>query len=158
MAIDAEQVASCATEPIHIPGAVQEHGCLLVMSADLRVQQASRNCDRYLGMPVPRLLGKPLCEVIGTEQEAQVRRAQHAVGGHLANRNLVQARDQPVAVRLVDHERDVEIVRGLRDKINLLLFEQFERVAQSMQDCSDVSTNEADCSARANHLHAANLR
>jgi light-regulated signal transduction histidine kinase (bacteriophytochrome) len=75
MALEAEQVAACATEPIHIPGAVQGHGCLIVMSPQLQVQQASRNCAEYLGIPASRLVGKPLCECIGVEHEAHVRRA-----------------------------------------------------------------------------------
>ena len=58
MALDADQVASCATEPIHIPGAVQAHGCLLVMGEDLSIEQASRNCEEHLGVPMYRLLGR----------------------------------------------------------------------------------------------------
>src|SRR5690348_9789578 len=64
-------------------------------------------------------------------------RAEHSVRSHLADRDFMQTRHETVALLLVDHERDVEIVRSLRDEINLLLFEQFERVAESMQDRSD---------------------
>ncbi|WKL21723.1 ATP-binding protein [Agrobacterium tumefaciens] len=45
---------SCGAEPIHIPGAIQEHGALLVLSArDLAILQASDNLERYLDMPLP---------------------------------------------------------------------------------------------------------
>lgn len=74
MTIDAQQVAACATEPIHIPGAVQAHGCLLVLSTDLVVRQASRNCSTYLDIAVPQLLGRALRDVIGHQAEVAVRR------------------------------------------------------------------------------------
>ena len=83
------------------------------------------------------------------------RRAEHAIGSHLADRDLVQARDQPIAVRFVDHERDVEIVRGLRDQIDLLLFEQLERFAEPVQDRADVTADQAHGGARADDFDAA---
>jgi two-component system, chemotaxis family, sensor kinase Cph1 len=75
VALHPEQVASCATEPIHVPGAVQGHGCLLVLSPDLRIRQASLNCAEHLGVPVPDLLGQPLAGVIGHSHASGVRRA-----------------------------------------------------------------------------------
>lgn len=54
---------SCAQEPIHIPGAIQPHGALIVLRpADLTVLQASRNAgaffgaDLRLGGPAPAIL------------------------------------------------------------------------------------------------------
>jgi light-regulated signal transduction histidine kinase (bacteriophytochrome) len=54
---------ACAREPIHIPGAIQPHGALLILRpADMAVLQASANCSDYLqekvtpGGPPPALL------------------------------------------------------------------------------------------------------
>ncbi|MCZ7853353.1 ATP-binding protein [Agrobacterium salinitolerans] len=45
---------SCGAEPIHIPGAIQEHGALLVLSArEFSVVQTSDNFADYIGGAVP---------------------------------------------------------------------------------------------------------
>lgn len=60
-----EAVERCAEEPIHIPGSIQPHGFLLVLSEpDLRVLQASRNVAEWLGLEAQSLLGLPLRELI----------------------------------------------------------------------------------------------
>jgi light-regulated signal transduction histidine kinase (bacteriophytochrome) len=52
---------ACAREPIHIPGAIQPHGCLLAFDADSRlVRQASANVDAFLGADPAALLSKPI--------------------------------------------------------------------------------------------------
>ncbi|MFK3779778.1 ATP-binding protein [Agrobacterium sp. NPDC089420] len=44
---------SCGAEPIHVPGAIQEHGALLVLSArDFSIVQASDNLVDYIDVPV----------------------------------------------------------------------------------------------------------
>lgn len=48
----------CAREPIHIPGAIQPHGFLIVIdAADERVLQVSANLPGFLGTPLEQLLG-----------------------------------------------------------------------------------------------------
>jgi len=45
---------SCGAEPIHIPGAIQQHGALFVLSArQLAVVQASDNLQDFLDAPLP---------------------------------------------------------------------------------------------------------
>ncbi len=45
---------SCGAEPIHIPGAIQEHGALLVLSArELTALQASDNLRDYIDASIP---------------------------------------------------------------------------------------------------------
>lgn len=52
---------SCADEPIRIPGAVQEHGFLLLTDADLTtVLLASENAERFLKLPLHLILGAKL--------------------------------------------------------------------------------------------------
>ncbi|UEM21568.1 GAF domain-containing protein [Skermanella mucosa] len=58
---EAPSLSDCAREPIHIPGAVQAHGTLLVLAEpDLTVTHAAANLARYLGVPLEEVLGFPL--------------------------------------------------------------------------------------------------
>ncbi|MEX0408568.1 ATP-binding protein [Aquibium sp. LZ166] len=48
-----EDLEACAREPIHIPGAIQPHGVLLVLDrSDLTILQASRNAASMLGASI----------------------------------------------------------------------------------------------------------
>jgi len=67
-----EMLARCAEEPIHIPGSIQPHGCLLVLDAGLCVVQASANSREWLGEAPGRLIGSPLASVLGEEAAQQV--------------------------------------------------------------------------------------
>jgi light-regulated signal transduction histidine kinase (bacteriophytochrome) len=50
-------LATCADEPIHIPGSVQQSGFLLVLDADGRIAIASENVETFLGLPINLVLG-----------------------------------------------------------------------------------------------------
>ncbi|SDB56926.1 phytochrome sensor signal transduction histidine kinase [Agrobacterium fabrum] len=57
------ELDSCGAEPIHIPGAIQEHGALLVLSArEFSVVQASDNLTDYIGVDLP--IGAVVTEAI----------------------------------------------------------------------------------------------
>ncbi|MDP9835482.1 light-regulated signal transduction histidine kinase (bacteriophytochrome) [Neorhizobium huautlense] len=44
---------SCAQEPIHVPGAIQPHGAMVVIRpSDMTVLQASANATEFLGRPI----------------------------------------------------------------------------------------------------------
>jgi diguanylate cyclase (GGDEF)-like protein/PAS domain S-box-containing protein len=59
-------LSSCASEPIHIPGAIQPHGAVLAALANgLLVTHASANLAAILGPPVEAVLGRPLENAIG---------------------------------------------------------------------------------------------
>jgi light-regulated signal transduction histidine kinase (bacteriophytochrome) len=52
-------LSSCEREPVHIPGAIQPHGALLVLDPiDLRVVGVSDNVERIMGMKPRDLLGR----------------------------------------------------------------------------------------------------
>jgi light-regulated signal transduction histidine kinase (bacteriophytochrome) len=56
----------CEQEPIHIPGAIQPHGAVLVARADgLRISHASANLEAMLGAAPGAVFGRPLAEVVG---------------------------------------------------------------------------------------------
>ena len=65
----------CSQEPIHIPGAIQPHGALLVLDGDrLTVLQASANWSGLTGAATPEPpVGRSLEEVLGAEAAASVR-------------------------------------------------------------------------------------
>ncbi len=65
---------NCAREPIHIPGSVQPRGLLLVVhEAEGRIRQASENVRELLGLPVERVVGRTLAEVLGGVADGTVR-------------------------------------------------------------------------------------
>ncbi|HEU4454810.1 MAG TPA: ATP-binding protein [Longimicrobium sp.] len=67
-------LTNCDREPIHVPGAVQPHGALLVLRAgDLAVLQASENTGALFGVPAERLLGAPVSLLLGDGEAARLR-------------------------------------------------------------------------------------
>ncbi len=59
-------IAECAREPIHLSGAIQPHGCLLVCGLnDWTLTHMSANAAEFLGLEPDRpLLGRPVEEII----------------------------------------------------------------------------------------------
>ncbi|MEO8859364.1 MAG: ATP-binding protein [Burkholderiaceae bacterium] len=72
----AAELENCAIEPIHIPGAIQPHGCLLAFDpATLRLRHASVNVAEFLGTGCEAMLGRPIHEVLPGSAADSVRRA-----------------------------------------------------------------------------------
>lgn len=64
-------LSQCEREPIHIPGAVQPHGVLLVLRRDDgRVQQASASVEPLLGLRPDQCLGRHWSELLAWEGDA----------------------------------------------------------------------------------------
>jgi len=74
--------SACAAEPIHIPGAIQPHGCLLVAGADGLICQASSNARDFLGLSLPPV-GQPLHHLLGPVVD-RITEHQDKGGGSLA--------------------------------------------------------------------------
>ncbi|MDR4306367.1 GAF domain-containing protein [Chelatococcus sambhunathii] len=69
--MDSLDLTACDREPIHIPGAIQPHGLLLLVSADsLRVEAVAGDVEGRLG--VTEWAGRPLAELIGPEAAARI--------------------------------------------------------------------------------------
>ncbi len=67
-------LTNCEREQIHLPGSIQPHGVLLVLSgADLRIIQVTENAELMLGLHHEALLGQPV-EVLGGDIPATIRR------------------------------------------------------------------------------------
>ena len=64
---------TCSEEPIHIPGAIQPHGVLFVLSEpDLTVLQASANAKDFIGRSVEEVLGERVGSLLSSGQVAAV--------------------------------------------------------------------------------------
>ncbi|MEM9674629.1 MAG: ATP-binding protein [Bacteroidota bacterium] len=60
---------NCEQELIHIPGSIQSHGVLLLLSEDdLIMRQVSENVSTILGREAGTLLGQPLSTLLSVEQ------------------------------------------------------------------------------------------
>jgi hypothetical protein len=54
-------LSSCESEPIHVPGSIQPHGTLLVLTpADHLVLQGAANVDEVFGRSAGEILGQPV--------------------------------------------------------------------------------------------------
>jgi hypothetical protein len=61
-------LAECDHEPLHIPGAVQPHGALVVSKADTwAISHASANLSNLIGTDTAAALGQPLADLLGKE-------------------------------------------------------------------------------------------
>ena len=74
----AEQIAAsefrCESEPIRVPGAIQQHGFLLVTDSGFgRVLIASENTEHFLALPLQLVLGAELEVLLGRELLAALR-------------------------------------------------------------------------------------
>ncbi len=83
--------------------------------------------------------------------------AQNLVRADALNEPFVQLLHQPIALRFVDDEGEVQVVGGLRHQIDLLVLKQFEGRAQFMQDAANILSQQAQRGARAQNFDAANL-
>jgi chemotaxis family two-component system sensor kinase Cph1 len=85
--VDAVTLDTCAQEPIHIPGSIQNRGALLaVRELGLIVTQASANLEEIIGKRASEHVGQPLVELLGSDATTVLERAM-AVFGDLRERN-----------------------------------------------------------------------
>lgn len=67
-------LAACDSEPVHIPGAIQPFGVLVVLDRELScVQQVSANIEDYLGIAVKESLSVSPQELLGKTAHRRVR-------------------------------------------------------------------------------------
>ncbi|GAM96480.1 phytochrome [alpha proteobacterium U9-1i] len=78
----AVDLTNCDREPIHIPGSIQPHGCLLACDDGLaHVRRASANAVELLGFSQAPMLGKPLDEIVGAQTAHELRNAASGAQG-----------------------------------------------------------------------------
>ena len=67
---------NCDREPIHLPGSIQPHGCLLVCDSALTVvRRHSVNAAELLGLPNPNLNGEKFANLFGEFLTHEIRNA-----------------------------------------------------------------------------------
>jgi two-component system, chemotaxis family, sensor kinase Cph1 len=81
---------ACEQEPVHAPGCIQPHGCLISLSGDLRtVEQVSVNLSDYLGITAEEALVMTPQALLGTRALERIR---HALEEAYRPRALVERR------------------------------------------------------------------
>src|SRR5882672_5620358 len=80
---------------------------------------------------------------------------QYSVRADALNQALVQLMHQAIALRLVDHEGEVQVVRSLGHQIDLLILEQFKGRSELMQDAANIVAQQAQGGAGSQDLDAA---
>ncbi|NEW96477.1 ATP-binding protein [Rhodopseudomonas sp. BR0G17] len=60
-------LSTCDDEPIHIPGAIQPHGLLLALAADMTVVAASDNLPELTGLAIGDLIGRSAADIFDSE-------------------------------------------------------------------------------------------
>lgn len=74
--VDPAALDACAREPIHVPGSIQPHGALLVLSEpELSIVRASRSTEAHFGRGAEELLGARLDVLLEPDGLDAVRRA-----------------------------------------------------------------------------------
>ena len=82
-------LTNCDREPIHIPGSIQRHGVVLVMTEpDLVVMQVSENIVDHLGMRIEDVLTRPLSALFDRSSVEAIRTA--LSGGPLERANAIR--------------------------------------------------------------------
>ncbi len=108
---------TCAREPIHIPGAIQPHGVLFVLTEpELTIVQVSENTDKFLGIPAEELLGKGLESFLNAEQVKRIRFA-------LNSANPTEHNPVQLQLRSKDESTDLDGMVHLHDGFAILELE-----------------------------------
>lgn len=69
-------LAQCASEPVHVPDAIQPAGCLISADTTLtRILQVSANVQGFLGISATDALAASPRDLLGTRLLARIRRA-----------------------------------------------------------------------------------
>ena len=108
-------LSNCDREQIQYAGAILPHGALLTMSEpELRILQASVNCEQLLGIPADQLIGNSLGKLFDASrmQIAQAWLGRHTLGGAPAH-----------LLRASMHGRDFDIFAHRHDGVLILEFE-----------------------------------
>ncbi|MET0966561.1 MAG: EAL domain-containing protein [Nakamurella sp.] len=131
---EAIRLAECVREPIHLSGAIQPHGALLVVDpVTLEIIQASENTGDVLGVTAARLLGTGFAALVGADLAENLRAGIAAGTNRWPNpyAALLQRREFDVIVCWSEDLLVVEfepLEHGRRDYLPLL-HAAFQRLA-----------------------------
>jgi len=128
-------LALCAREPIHIPGAIQPHGLLLVADPDdLRVSHVAGDAERWLGRS--EWLGTPLDQLLGEDVATAARRA--AAGERCAIDCLTLPSGATASVLLHRSGRHlaIEVESGSSAGASLAMLTELETISLAFEQCT----------------------
>ena len=128
-------LTNCDREPIQIPGSIQPHGAMLVVSPEtFSILYASQNAAELTGYASGITRGLPLAEIIGPRAAHDIRNAcAKSGGGEIAGIEL--------GLVLAHHAEPVDvIVHRHKDRI-LIEFERSIDGGQTAKDALDLTQN-----------------
>ncbi len=118
-------LSSCDREQVHLVGAIQPHGALLVLQEPaLRIVQASTNTADFLGIPCEQLVGQCLDGLLGDENSAAMR-------VQLLEKKLTGVLSHLISVPCPLHREGVLHISG--NRIDGLLLLEFERTTSTVE-------------------------
>ncbi|WP_043529602.1 GAF domain-containing protein [Litchfieldella xinjiangensis] len=138
-------LAQCEHEQLHLSGAIQAHGALLVVAADGRVTHASNNLETVLGLDPHSLLGQPLPDALASPlgrlgQHAGDRLSVPLVDGEMGEFALLASRNAngEVVIELLPDNEEATFVDevassvhiGSRDELMMQRQALVERIVQ----------------------------
>ena len=124
---------------------------------DIGAVALRQRADQFFALHRPPGLGARR-DGLGLGEQLLPGRPHDRIAGQRTNQQVVQLLDQPVALVLVHHEGEVEVVGGLAQQVHLLFLEQREGVAELVQDGADVAADQRDRGAGSDDAHVAELR
>ena len=146
-------LTNCERELIHLAGSVQPHGVLLVLrEPDLAIVQASANASALFGVPLERLLNRPLA-ALGGNLETRIRRlaGNDELAAPLPLQCHVLRSGRRCALEVTAHRHpdgglvvEIEPVEALLDEVesvgghDTLLLQQLAEGVQSFSNASSV--------------------
>jgi Bacteriophytochrome (light-regulated signal transduction histidine kinase) len=109
---DPIDLTNCDREPIHIPGSIQPHGVLLVMTEpELVVIQVSENVVDHIGMRTEDVLTRPLSALFDRSSVEAVRTA--LSGGPSERANAIRIVTSGKPFDAIVHRRDGAVILEL---------------------------------------------
>ncbi len=119
----AVDLTNCAQEPIHIPGAVQDHGCLIALTRDWSVSHASANTADILGLRAEKILGRPFVDIFPSE-------VVHCMRSKLQSRGETTIPARLFGIDVLDNGRICDVAAHSYDGLNIFEFEPRIKAAE----------------------------
>lgn len=145
MATEEIDLTNCEREPIHIPGSIQPHGILFVLSIpSLQITQVSNNTQHLLGIAPEHLLQRDLADFLPAAQITELREALQLDEIEVVNPLLITPRSghgdelafDGVVHRVVGHEDELLLleleVAPEKDKVHIPNFYQVMRTSATV--------------------------
>lgn len=125
-------LTNCDREPIHVPGSIQVHGCLLACDVELRqVRRHSQNAAELLGVDPAEINGRKLEEIVGD-------RAAHDLRNALARTSDPSRPAQLIGLRCGPDNRGFDVAVHQYRGVAIV---EFEPAHQSSRDALELTRN-----------------